>query len=219
LHPPQFSYSEANAVSGNFQGGYVNPVYDVGPHAALWNGTPESYVDLHPAGFTHSMVRAMDGNVQVGQGRGVATGNNTHALLWTGTVGSVVDLNPSGITESYMRGISGDLQVGFGRGPRTANRLHAFVWNGNADSAVDLHQFLDGLPISFRASEAWDVNHRGAIVGWAQDNNFNGYAILWTPVVPEPGPCTLLACLVAAAPMHRQLRRRTRANPFLSLAV
>jgi hypothetical protein len=59
----------------------------------LWSGTAASFVDLNPAGFTFSAGHGVFGNVQVGNGEGLATGNRSHALLWSGTAGSWQDLH------------------------------------------------------------------------------------------------------------------------------
>ena len=55
-------------------------------HAAIWSGSAESFVDLHPSGSSGSEIRGMSGDVQVGVSSG-------HAFLWTGTAGDAVHLH------------------------------------------------------------------------------------------------------------------------------
>ena len=80
------------------------------PHAALWSGTPESAVDLHPTvltGFDESLVFGVGGGQQVGSGSGLGTDNHVHALVWNGTATSAVDLLPTGFTDSAAYGTDG----------------------------------------------------------------------------------------------------------------
>jgi hypothetical protein len=103
-------------------------------HALLWEGTADSAIDLHPAGFTFSRAYATDGQYQVGFG---TTGFHSHALLWNGTASSMVDLQPVSFTDSAAFGIGGGQQVGYlSFGP--LSEQHAALWSGTADSAVDL---------------------------------------------------------------------------------
>src|SRR5208337_3689925 len=63
------------------------PVQQTG-HALLWSGTPDSFVDLNPTGFTASDALATNGFDQVGYG--IAHG--WYALLWTGSASSAINL-------------------------------------------------------------------------------------------------------------------------------
>src|SRR5690242_18460345 len=74
---------------------------------------------LHPDGFTGSSGWGVSGNVQVGQGQGPSTINNTHAMLWNGSAASAVDLNPTGFDLSYATAAFGNMQGGYGYGSRT----------------------------------------------------------------------------------------------------
>lgn len=111
LHPAgnTWTMSIASAVSGNSQVGYVGydtpPAVTMGPppypyfisHAALWNGTADSFVDLNPVGADFSQANAVSGNIVVGS---AYMGDwsfwtqaiNEHAALWLGTADSFVDL-------------------------------------------------------------------------------------------------------------------------------
>lgn len=66
------------------------------PGEGVWSGTAQSYVDLHPSGFTESWAYGTNGKQQVGYGYGTLTGGSNNALLGSGTAQSCVDLNPSG---------------------------------------------------------------------------------------------------------------------------
>jgi hypothetical protein len=167
LHPPGFYGSQAFAVSGSSQAGVTTAATGSPSHAALWNGTAASYVDLHPGGLplnSSSEARGVSGNTQVGYA-------GYHAGLWTGTAASFVDLNPPGYAESHAFGVSGNTEVGVGIS-NTDSQDHALLWHGTAASYVDLH------PAGFVTSEA-----RGASgntqVGSASTGSHR-HALLWT---------------------------------------
>jgi hypothetical protein len=129
----------------------------------LWQGTAESVVDLHPAGYDLSSAKSVAGGSQVGWGR--TTGGDVHALLWQGTAESFVDLHPAGFDFSEATGISGGSQVGFGGGSATGDDTHALLWQGTAASVVDLH------PAWSSRSEATGVS--GSIQVGAVFDGFN----------------------------------------------
>jgi hypothetical protein len=102
LNPTGFAgESEALGVHAGTQVGWAgNP-----KHAGLWTGTAASFVDLHPAGATQSIARAVHGTVQVGE---ATIGGVAHASLWNGTSGSWIDLHafvPPGNTSSVATGV------------------------------------------------------------------------------------------------------------------
>jgi hypothetical protein len=112
-----------------------------GAHAAIWSGTPNSRIDIHPPQlhFLETFAYGTNGAQQVGAGD-FAYNGPTHAVLWNGTADSAVDLNPTnlvGLTNSSASATDGTHQVGFGWGPGIPN--HAMLWSGTPDSAVDLH--------------------------------------------------------------------------------
>jgi hypothetical protein len=160
LHPPGASWSEALAVSGARQGGYVQHTLGY-PHAAIWSGTAASMIDLHPPWIpgpvAYSQVRAMDGDVQGGF---VQDNSGTrHACLWHGSVQSFVDMNAS-LIESDIYGMSGGQQVGSGSFNTGDIRTHAALWTGTPQSATDLNPFA-GLESTLYATTG------GYQVGWA----------------------------------------------------
>ncbi len=83
LHPVGHHGSHARGVSGAIQVGDSDDDEPGGdfPHALLWNGSPESVVDLNPPGFITSYATSVSGTNQVGYGGGTATGGGNHALL------------------------------------------------------------------------------------------------------------------------------------------
>jgi hypothetical protein len=162
LHPPNWTYSKANATDGTSQVGYVegqNPPYS-NRHAALWNGTPENVVYLWPlSDWGLSEALSIGGNQQVGfvdRSFGGNAGGITyriHALLWAGTPESVVDLHPTslpganapGDQRSWAVDTDGVSQVGHADliiplgGGSYRSEIHALLWQGTAASVVDLH--------------------------------------------------------------------------------
>ena len=77
-------------------------------HAGLWHGTPESFVDLNPAGFSGSAAYATDGTYQVGYASGPG---QIRAGLWQGTPDSWVNLSaflPANYATAYAQGVSSD---------------------------------------------------------------------------------------------------------------
>ncbi|MHB0999293.1 MAG: PxKF domain-containing protein [Armatimonadota bacterium] len=118
-------------------------------HAAMWNGTADSLVDLNPVGAEASGALGISGNCQVGwaafqaydeEGGPIYLKWDQHAGLWHGTANSWVDLHPAGAFNSFANGVSGDYQAGLvSYGTSSNNVSHAALWHGTADSFVDLH--------------------------------------------------------------------------------
>ena len=123
-------------------------------HASLWNGSAETWVDLHPAGAEYSSAEDVDGEQVVGSAKEV--NDQGHARLWyrEGDTWVCVDLHPHGLNErSAAFAVHGGEQVGivFDNTP-----YHAALWRGTADSYVDLHTFL---PRDFEWSMAVGISH------------------------------------------------------------
>ena len=103
LHPSNdYETSDCWAVYGDQQGGFVKEWPDVsvdsGYRAALWEGTPESFKNLHPdiEGVKNSRIRGMADGVQVGEifyGDDLNEGPPSHAFLWFGSADEYVDLH------------------------------------------------------------------------------------------------------------------------------
>src|SRR5262249_6153241 len=93
------------------------------------------------------------------------TANRTHAVLWTN--GVIRDLGTVGGLDSSARGISNRGQVVGFSAPATNDRTLAFVWDQGTMTA---------LPVlgNAVASEAFDVNDSGIVVGLSGDS-----AVFW----------------------------------------
>ncbi len=153
LHPSALEDGNWSVVSGLDSGQQVGRA-DVGGrnHAALWRGSAESWVDLHPPEASESWSFGVFGNQQVGR---AYLGGVFHASLWSGTAESWIDLNPSGATWSEAWCISEDQQVG---SAGVGDAQHAVLWTGTAASWVDLHP-IDG-------GHSWATGvHNGRQVG------------------------------------------------------
>lgn len=109
LHNPDVMvWSRGYATDGEYQGGVADMI--VGPlHAALWRGSPESFVDLHPAGATSSMVQGMAPGVQVGN---ADFPGRTVGARWRGTAASFADLTPPYAVFSDLYATDGVYHVG-----------------------------------------------------------------------------------------------------------
>jgi len=136
------------------------------PHAAVWSGTPGSFVDLHPAGFYNSRCSSSRGGVQGGWAHDF---NVEHAGRWTGTAGSWTDLHPLGYHSSRISGVDGSTSVGAGIVPNTFN-AHAGLWNGSS--------FTDLNPVG--ASLSWAYGCFGSQQVGVVQNSLGSRAYLWT---------------------------------------
>jgi hypothetical protein len=180
LHPAGFANSEAIAVNGNTQGGYVS-VSTVGPSvASLWNGAAQTWRSLHPAGFSSSHVLGMDADAQVGYA-------DNHAGLWHGTASSWVDLNPPGMNVSSVATATA---MGYQVGYASINgRVRAVMWHGNPGSWEDLSLAQPGLWGDTYASAIWIDNATIYVAGYGTPltgpHAGNHEALLWT----KPLPC------------------------------
>ena len=86
--------SAAYGVSDNIQVG--NGVGPSGQHALMWRSTPDSVVDLHPAGYVGSWANDVAGDVQVGSvwpNELTAADYTDYAYAWYGTAESGVNLH------------------------------------------------------------------------------------------------------------------------------
>ena len=118
------------------------------PRSASIAKTPDSYVDLNPAGLIFVEAFGTDGSKQVGYGHGSVTNNIDHALLWSGSAGSMVDLGallPSFYDESEAFTIDAAGNVyGIGLNTQTGN-MDVVEWTATPEpSTLTLFGFAAG---------------------------------------------------------------------------
>lgn len=199
----------ANDVSNGVQvGGYgdVNLI-----RACRWNGTAESFVDVHPVGYHRSSLAAIDGTNFVG-----SAGRSTewdHAVLWKSD-GTFVDLHVDRFELSRAIDAEHDIQIGyvgdhcFGGG-YYSECTQAGFWRGSKESWHSLHQYL---PTHYSTSQAKAIfaDESGiTIVGFAINDQLSRIdPIMWHSPVPEPS--TLLICSLGASALA--LRRKVKAS-------
>ncbi len=164
--------SQATSASGSQQAGYV------GPHAALWNATEESFVSLQPGSNIISRVEAISPWQQVGWA-------NYGACLWTGTAESWVHLNPAGFTYSEAHAVGGSQQGGWAL--NSGLNRHAALWSGSAASFVD----LSPLGSIDSGVTAIDEGFQGGYAVFSIDPSYgragmwNGTAASWIDLHPQ----------------------------------
>jgi hypothetical protein len=150
MNPAGFEESVFLSIDGGKQVGWGrSPTFNA-PHALLWNGTANDYVDLHAGDIPNSIASFVRNGQQVGNviGYGVmGFGDRQRAILWTGTAASYVDLTPAGFTDGKADAVGGGQQVGSvwngDFGPS-----HAALWTGSRDSFVDLRTGAEALAVS-----------------------------------------------------------------------
>ena len=169
IHIPGCNETRINGASGKNQVGQASgPVTNNDTHATLWRGTPQSAIDLNPAGVAFSVALGSGGSQQVGVAH---SGDPIEiAVLWTGSAASAVNLHPDGFLASRALATDGRRQVGSGlAGVRIE---HALLWSGSAQSKVDLH------PAGWGNSYAVAIDGK-LQTGYAYTEGKTGHALLW----------------------------------------
>jgi len=142
LNPYSTYGSIGRALRGGVQVGSVTIPRGTAARAAIWSGTPQSWVDIHPAHMeevTSTVAYAFDGDT-IGGTYFIDTGAQFvlgRPCIWTdATPESWVDLLPPGYTTGEVLGVHGDIQVG-----ATYEEFlgKAAMWSGSAASFVDLN--------------------------------------------------------------------------------
>ena len=138
-----------------------------GGGAALWKGTPESYVSLEPLGYIWSEARAVYAGEQVGWAVAEKT-ERSEAGLWhgTATAESWLSLHPAGAGNSHANAVHAGQQVG-------DVDSHASLWRGTPESWVDLNPTWSTRSV---ADGIWDERQVGSARGFFEPND---RAILW----------------------------------------
>ncbi len=169
MHIPNCNDTRINGACGKTQVGQASgPATNGDTHAVLWRGTPQSAVDLNPAGVSFSVALGCGGSQQVGVAH---SGEPLEvAVYWTGTADSAVNLHPSGFLASRALATDGRKQVGSGLA--AVRVTHALLWSGTAKSMIDLH------PAGWENSYATGIDGK-AQVGYADTMGKSGHAMLW----------------------------------------
>lgn len=126
--------------SGGGRGGHIHETIITFWHAAIWNGSSNSMVDLNPFGETFSYVLGAYGNRQVGAainaGPPLYIGTE-YAYVWSGTAASAVDIGGS-YTWTQANCV-GPVNIGGVGGAYLGANAHAILWTGPSYTIVDLH--------------------------------------------------------------------------------
>ena len=138
-------------------------------HAAMWRGSSESMVDLHPVpprGYPPDVQVSAAAGVGDGQQVGVVGWKKTaladqvaRAALWTGSAASFVDLTPRGCRDSWAYACARGRQVGWATRSAKGARSRAILWSGSAADYLDLQ---DLVPPPWNRSSAVDIAVDGA---------------------------------------------------------
>jgi hypothetical protein len=161
--------------------------FDAFGQAALWTGTPESFVNLNPAGWNTSAASGVGGGQQVGVANqqrvcgekkgGCGSGTYTvfQPFMWTGSAASAINLTPFGLGfgAGQAYGTDGVQQVGVAWkvvGFGAYSTPNAMLWSGTADSAVNLNPPTSGESTAYAVAG-------GQQVGYAFSFQ---HAMLWT---------------------------------------
>ena len=178
--------AQALGVGGGQQVGYI--IKDL-QNAALWNGSTNSLVVLHPKDAAASVAYGTDGVQQVGYSgynvrvRAEATKGNKfkrydYAMVWTGSAASALNIHPYSYTNSYAKATNGSWIVGYATDALsigTPGFNHAIVWDATYQ-ATDLNAFLSA---PFVGSQALSVDGQGNVAGIAFTANGQRHAVVW----------------------------------------
>lgn len=181
-----YAMSGATNVTPGSQAGMVS-AGEGERQAALWQGTSESYTNLHPSGAVESVATAIHGSRQAGFVR--LEGEVFHAAVWSGTAASFEDYNPGGaFTDSRIYSAAEGVFAGRGWvGDDTVLDSRALVWFDGVPDPLNLHSML---PEKFEGSNAESISWVGSelwVAGWAYNVDDLRYeALLWTYSIPEP---------------------------------
>ncbi len=184
----------AYGVGGGAQVGVVNKGI---ANAALWRGSRNSLVLLHPKNAVVSVANGTDGVRQVGYAgydirvrQEAAKGNKdqrfNYAFVWSGTAASGINIHPYpvngqlgvNLTQSYALGVNGGWIVGYAGDPTksgTPAYSHAIVWAADL-SSYDLNAHL---PVGFVGAQAVAVDAEGNVSGFIAKADGTRHAAVW----------------------------------------
>lgn len=174
--------------------------------AALWRGTPESKVVLHPAGATYSQAFGTDGASQVGY---TVIHEGSRPALWRGSAASWVDLSPTADSVGMALATVAGFQVGQVYLTAAGTGGAAF-WNGTPESYEDLDALLPTgwSPANSWATSAW-IDGDTLYVGGYGFGPTGEAAVLWSRTIPAPGTAAILLLATFTPGMIRRRRARS----------
>ncbi|MCC7389669.1 MAG: hypothetical protein IT431_12970 [Phycisphaerales bacterium] len=183
LHHASADWSSAHATDGQWQGGEA-AFLGFGLRAALWKGTPQSFLVMGPADYRDGLIRGMAPGTQVG----TYTDLTTRAVLWHDTPESWVRMTPSWSYSARLYATTGDMHVGWS--DRTGvYSAHAGVWFGDdPDSFFDLHPFVPP-EYADAGSTAYDIDTKDGniYIAGSVNSGGQGHAFLWVGVPLDTG--------------------------------
>lgn len=172
--------SYATGAGDGQQVGYahVDPASTT-PHAMVWYGSADSFVDLHPnltTLYSGSIIMDTDGGQQVGYAIMKSDGQ-PRAMLWYGDAASAISLHgflPGNYTRSEAHGIDARTGNIVGRAlNNTTGRFEAVIWKPDSQDQVRLlWKEFDGTGAGrathYRVMGPESVNHSefGSYPGW-----------------------------------------------------
>lgn len=175
LLPSGYFRGKASGAFGSSQVGYA--VQKIGQteyqRAALWNGTPQSFTNLHPtsSSYNHSAAMTVQESIIAGWAGYTSTGL-PRPCLWTGPSHTFTDLFvASRMQFGYAHATDGTL-VGGSVIYKNISYYHATIWNGTAASALDLN------PAGYTTSEIVGMIP-GIQMGYVKRAGFGEEAALW----------------------------------------
>jgi hypothetical protein len=155
----------------------------IGLKAALWKGTPESFVRMGPGDYLDGLIRGMAPGTQVG----TYSDGTVVAALWHDTPESWVRMSPSWATSAKLYATIGDMHVGYAGHP--SGRGGAGIWYGDdPESFFDLHRFVPAQ-YADNGSTAFDIDTKDGNIYIAGTVNIQyvAHAFLWVGVPLDTG--------------------------------
>jgi hypothetical protein len=178
--------AQALGVGGGQQVGYVVKSLQ---NAALWKGSANTLVVLHPKNAVVSVAFGTDGVSQVGYSgydvrvrveafKGLKDKRFNYATVWNGSAASALNIHPAGYGNSFATAVKGSWIAGYASDETrfgTPGYYHAIVWDSSYQS-TDLQSYL---PAQFVGSQALSVDESGNVSGVALTADGQRHAIVW----------------------------------------
>jgi hypothetical protein len=141
VSPPNSLYSASSGGGRVLAMSATHQFGSAGGKAAIWSGTPASYMNLNPTGMVNSEILAASSAQQAGWTKAPGQDRWT-ATLWSGSAASAVSLAPLNSIGSKTQAMTETHQGGFvmyqGQ-PGEGTISHAAMWQGTASSFLDLN--------------------------------------------------------------------------------